>query len=189
MIKFNKKKELRCWFEFEGANCLRGFGIETGDRVVDFGSGIGSYAVPLAQIVGECGEVTVFDNNATNLKVVKKRVWKWMPTANLRVIKTNGETTLTEIGDDSQDAALVFDVLQHIDDWDELFANLSRTLRTNGRLLINPGLLSHPGRVDENRLKTTLTKHGFELVGRKQCRLMHYKHFTEDEVWLARCSH
>ncbi|MCF7855045.1 MAG: class I SAM-dependent methyltransferase, partial [Candidatus Pacebacteria bacterium] len=103
----------------------------------------------------------------------------------LREIHTTGEGTLSAVGDDSLDAALVFDVLQHVKDWEELFGNIVRCLHPGGRLLINPSVLSHPGKVDADNLRSVLSRHNIRITSRRACRLMHYKHFTEDEIWVC----
>jgi len=88
--------------------------------------------------------------------------------------------------DDTIDAVPVFDVLQHVGDWELLFDNIKRILKPRGRLLLNPSKLSHPEKVDLGKLENILEKFQFHISMRRTYRLMHYKHFTEDEILLKK---
>ncbi|MCK4392302.1 methyltransferase domain-containing protein, partial [Candidatus Bipolaricaulota bacterium] len=94
--------------------------------------------------------------------------------------------TLDWIAKGSLDAVLLFDVLQHISDWDTLFASVRRTLKPEGLLLVNPSYMSHPGKVDVKRMKARLAARGFALERTECGRVMHYDFLHEEEILIFR---
>ena len=51
------EEEIRRWQDGECMETMRQGGFKAGDRVVDFGCGIGNYTFPLSRVVQEKGEV------------------------------------------------------------------------------------------------------------------------------------
>lgn len=177
---------MAAWVHGGGAELLRRLGICDGDRVLDFGCGPGGYVLPLAQVVGPRGRVLAADKNAAHLASLGQRIESSPARACVDIVLTGGDLTLDWIDDASLDAALLFDVLQHVEDWVGLFAALRRTLAPAGRLLINPSRLSHPGRVDLERLESTLAVGGFAIERRVRGRIVHYDRLREEEVLVCR---
>jgi 2-polyprenyl-3-methyl-5-hydroxy-6-metoxy-1,4-benzoquinol methylase len=91
-----------------------------GSRIVDFGAGVGTFAIPLhrAGYDVECVE---------------------LDDAQRGVIEANGlpaRPTLAGIGDASVDFVYTFNVLEHIKDDAAALAEIGRTLRDRGKLLV-----------------------------------------------------
>jgi ubiquinone/menaquinone biosynthesis C-methylase UbiE len=58
------------------ATVINTFDLKEGDVVIDFGSGSGYWALPMARIVGSKGLVIAIDNYEENLRVLKNRATK-----------------------------------------------------------------------------------------------------------------
>jgi 2-polyprenyl-3-methyl-5-hydroxy-6-metoxy-1,4-benzoquinol methylase len=91
-----------------------------GSRIVDFGAGVGTFAIPLhrAGYDVECVE---------------------LDDAQRGIIEANGlpaRPTLAGIGDASVDFVYTFNVLEHIEDDAAALAEIGRTLRDRGKLLV-----------------------------------------------------
>jgi len=177
---------LDLWLHEGGAGFLRSLGIGEGDRVLDFGCGPGGYVVPLAQIVGPGGRVIAVDRSAAQLSALRERMADCPHREIVFVRRTDGGLTLDWIEDGSLDAVLLFDVLQHVPDWRSLFASVRRVLTVGGLLLVNPSYLSHPGKVDVERMKTLLLDRGFRLEETRRERVMHYHFLHEEEIFVFR---
>jgi ubiquinone/menaquinone biosynthesis C-methylase UbiE len=176
------------WYRQDGARFLSGLGIRSGDRVLDFGCGMGGYAIPLAQAVGSDGKVIAVDNNPTHLEALRARLAE-EPNRNVVDVRlTAGDVTLDWVADHFLDGVLLFDVLQFVFDWDRLFSTLRRLLKPKGLVLINPSHLSHPGEVDVKRLKERMKDHGFVLERTKRASVMHYDFLSEEEILVFRAA-
>jgi len=180
--------EMDAWLHDRGAIFLRRLGIREGHRVLDFGCGPGAYTVPLAHVVGPQGRVLAFDRSAPQLEELERRIAGSPVRDRIDVVRTEGSLSLDKIEDESLDAALVFDVLQHVHDWRLLISNLHRSLAPGGLLLVNPSRLSHPGRVDLERLESILAEEAFTLVRTVRERVAHYDRLREEEILVRRRS-
>ncbi len=174
------------WVREAGATFLRTLGIGKGDRALDYGCGPGGYVLPLAQVVGPKGKVIAVDKGISYLELLRERIADSPHRDIIEVHRTDGSLTLDWIANGSLNAALLFDVLQHISDWDTLFASLRRTLKPEGLLLVNPSHLSHPGKVDVKRMKARLAARGFALERVTRGRVMHYDFLHEEEILIFR---
>lgn len=185
-VQQDEQLEKERWFNFKGAWILSTLGIRGGDTVLDFGCGYGSYTLPARQVTGDDGWVIAVDKEREKLAATRQLVEEWGLDNRLEEKEGTEETAFADIKDDTIDAVLVFDVLQHVDDWELLFGNIKRILKPRGRLLLNPSKLSHPEKVDLEKLENILEKFQFHISMRRTYRLMHYKHFTEDEILLGK---
>jgi len=176
------------WYREDGARFLSGLGIRSGDRVLDFGCGTGGYTVPLAQAVGANGKVIAVDKNAAHLAALRARLVEEPNRDVVDVRLTAGALTFDWIAGHFLDGVLLFDVLQFVSAWDRLFAELRRLLKPKGLLIINLSRLSHPSKVDVERLKEQLPAHGFVLERTKRARVMHYDFLSEEEILVFRAA-
>jgi len=180
--------EMNTWFRGGGGAFLTRCGIREGDSVLDFGCGAGAYVVPLAQVVGPNGRIIALDRNTGRLEELRRRVADSPLRHRIDIVQTDGDLALDGIQDSSLDAALLFDVLQHIADWRMLVSSLYRTLAPGALLLINPSLLSHPGRVDLDLLQSILTQAAFTVERTVRARAAHYDRVREEEILVCRRS-
>jgi len=91
-----------------------------GSRIVDFGAGVGTFAIPLSQ-AGYDVECVELDN------------------AQRSILEANGlhaHPTLADVPDASVDFVYTFNVLEHIHDDAAALAQIGRTLRRRGKLLV-----------------------------------------------------
>ena len=176
------------WYREDGARFLSGLGIRSGDRVLDFGCGMGGYAIPLAQVVGSDGKVIAVDNSPTHLEALRVRLAEEPNREVVDVRLTKGDLALAWIADHFLDGVLLFDVLQFVSDWDVLFSTLHRLLKPKGLVFINPSHLSHPGEVDVKRMKERMNDHGFVLERTKRTLVMHYDFLSEEEIFVFRAA-
>ena len=113
---------------------LEGAGLEPGQAVLDYGCGIGSYAIPAAQIVGEGGVVYALDIHPLAVETVARRAGK-ENLANIKTIQSGRDTGLP---DESLDAILLYDVLHAVPDKGALLRELHRVLKRGGFLSVVP---------------------------------------------------
>jgi len=177
------------WYREDGARFLSGLGIRSGDRVLDFGCGMGGYAIPLAQVVEMDGKVIAVDKNSTHLEALRARLAEEPDGNVVEVHLTDGDVALAWIADCFLNAVLLFDVLQFVFDWDGLFSTLRRLLKRKGLVLINPTHLSHPGEVDVKRLTERMKDHGFVLERTRRALVMHHDFLNEEEILVFRAAH
>jgi SAM-dependent methyltransferase len=142
----------------------------------------------LAQVVGPRGRVIAIDESAKQLEEIERLVAGSPLRGRIDLVLTDGDPSLDGIEDASLDAALLFDVLQHVEDWRLLFTSLGRSLASDGLLLINPSRLSHPGRVDRKRLESLLAEEAFTIERTVRDRVAHYDQIREEEILVCRRS-
>ena len=134
-------------------------GLESGDRVLDYGCGPGSYTIAAAKIVGATGQVYAADINPVALEAVRRRAAK----AGLGGI----ETILTECGlplsDGVVDVVLLYDTLHDVSGPAELLSELHRVLKPGGVLSFSDHHL------EDEQIRDTLASGAlFELVEHRQ---------------------
>ncbi|MFW6152682.1 MAG: class I SAM-dependent methyltransferase [Verrucomicrobiota bacterium] len=175
-------KAVKQWFAEDGQMFIEQLGVSPGHKILDFGCGVGSVTVPAASVVGPEGTVFALDVKQGQLDTIRRKISGSEEEARVRLIKTPGGPEFPGVDDRALDAVFVFDVLQHLQDWQGLFRECGRTLKESGRLHINASELSHKGRVDVQHMQELLNEAGFRETGSIRTRLMHYKHMTEDIV-------
>lgn len=111
---------------------LERVGIREGQSVLDFGCGIGSFAIPAAQIVGEKGKVYALDIHPLAVKAVEKKA-KRKRLNNITTIFSDRDTGLP---DESVDVILLYDTIHMIKDKRALLKELHRVLKPDGVLSV-----------------------------------------------------
>ncbi|MGD9496783.1 MAG: class I SAM-dependent methyltransferase [Armatimonadota bacterium] len=122
------------WLAERAVEVLRSVPVRAGDVVLDFGCGAGTYALPAAGLVGEGGAVYALDCDAQRLTPVRAAA---AASDVLQTILGDGSTTIP-LADVCCDVALVYDVLQKLEDREGLLGELHRVLRPSGILSIYP---------------------------------------------------
>ena len=120
-------------FLFPRSGVLQEVGIEPGFRVLDYGCGPGGYIVPLAALVGGSGEIYALDIQPLALEMVKKIAAE----AGLSNVKTIRSACATGLPGGSFDVVLLYDILHHLRNWDEVLRELHRVLRGQGILSVS----------------------------------------------------
>ncbi len=107
-------------------------GIGEGHKILDFGCGIGSYAIPAARLVGSTGWVYALDIHPVAVERVQKRAEK-EGLANVSTIQSGQETGLS---DETMDYVLLIDVFTWVSNKDELLRELHRVLKDSGTFAV-----------------------------------------------------
>lgn len=103
--------------------------IREDDSILDFGCGVGSFTIPLAQIVTK-GTIHALDKQKYAIETVKKRAKK-RRILNIRTIISDGETALEN---ETIDVVVLFGVLPEIEDKARVLKELHRILKSEGSL-------------------------------------------------------
>ena len=129
------EQEFKAWMQRNAEGLLEHVGLRAGLRVLDYGCGHGTYAIPAARIVGEQGTVCAVDRDAKAL-------------ASVRAKTKSGRLGTVEAIEASQPAdlppgsafhvVLLYDVLQMVDDQAEVLRQLHERLRPDGLLSVFP---------------------------------------------------
>lgn len=109
---------------------LREAGIGPGWQVLDYGCGPGSYAAPLAALVGPSGRIYALDINPAAIRAVE-RVAAGKGIDNLVTIMSDCGTGLP---DRSVDAVLLYDTFHDLSHPDMVLHELHRVLKDDGIL-------------------------------------------------------
>jgi len=128
----------KTWENKEGVDFLQRIGIKPGQKVLDFGSRYGDYAIPAAKIVGDKGLIYAVDKNNGALLKLEEKI-KETNLSNIKVIKTNGEFDFP-IEANSIDVVLLYDVLHYLDKEkrNELYHLVYELLKPNALLSVYP---------------------------------------------------
>jgi ubiquinone/menaquinone biosynthesis C-methylase UbiE len=134
--------ELKKWHKELAAQFLKKIGVQQGNYILDFGCGIGSYALPAANFVGKNGKVYAIDNEQICIDEIEKSI----ATNHLKDIivplKTEGEFSF-QFDNNIMDFVFLVDVLgvilHHTNSLkaiEELISEIARVIKPSGTLLI-----------------------------------------------------
>lgn len=126
--------------------------LDSGERVLDLGSGAGTDALVAAQMVGEEGSVTGIDMTPEMLAKARNAAAA-MGVGN--VTFADGEAERLPFADESFDVVVSNGVIDLIPDKDAVFAELYRVLVPGGRMQIADVTIQNPVS-DEGRRKIDL---------------------------------
>ncbi len=108
--------------------------IKSGDTVLDFGSAMGFFSVPIAKMVGLSGKVICVDIQEKMLHRLRARAQKANVLSRIQ-LKNGGVERLVDC-EATVDFALAFAVVHEVPDEVILLKALYRSLKPGGRLLI-----------------------------------------------------
>ena len=115
---------------FKPENEVNKLNIGEGQKMLDFGCGIGSYTFPAAKLVGEKGKIYALDKQPLAIKKVGERAKK-LGFNNIETILSDGDTGLP---DENIDVILLYGVLPEIENKESLLKELYRVLKQDGYL-------------------------------------------------------
>ena len=109
---------------------LKESGLSSGDHVLDYGCGPGSYVEGVLKIMGETGKLYALDIHPAAVerigKMAKKKNWK-----NVKAILSNRDTGLA---DNCLDVVLLYDVFHKLYDPEGVLGEIHRVLKKDGKL-------------------------------------------------------
>jgi len=145
-------------------------GVVAGQHVADLGCGSGYFTIALAKVVGASGVVTAVDVMQEPLQAVQAHA-ESMGLKNVQTVRADLEVAGgTKIADNSQDLALLKNVLFQSQKKDAIVAEAARILKPGGRLVVidwkkGAGGLGPPDdlRTDESAIQQFATAAGLRL--------------------------
>jgi ubiquinone/menaquinone biosynthesis C-methylase UbiE len=124
------------WFAAHGSVFLQDIGIQQGQYILDFGCGEGYFTIPAAIVVESQGKVYAVDNDKEVLTKLSKRA---RSIGLNNIVPMNCKRDLkVDLGNESVDAALLYDVLHYIRQRKELYEEIYRVLKKKGILSVYP---------------------------------------------------
>ena len=111
-------------------------GIKEGDKVADFGCGPGYFSIPIANLVGESGEVYAFDVLSAALEALDSRA-RLEGIDNISSQRANLEKyESSELEDESVDWVILKDILFQNRNKENILKEAHRILRKGGKILV-----------------------------------------------------
>jgi len=155
------------------ANLTRLLDPHPGERIFELGPGIGVHALPVATALAPGGSLCVRDVQQAMLDHLARRAAR----AGVRNIEaTAGDGESLPYAPATFDGAYLIDVLGEVPDARRVLAELRRTLKAGGRLVIGEYFLD-PDFVGFRRLVTMAEEAGFSLDGWRGTRLLYLARF------------
>jgi len=171
------------WLQSQGAEMLQKLGIKEGVNVVDFGCGEGRYVIPLTNVVGKNGKVYAIEHIDSAIAVIKERMSIFTKNNNLEILKIDNLQVELPLQKNTIDAILIFDALQYIENWDNLFCYFFNALKSDGQIFIYPAAIPHPGDIDMGVVKRKMDKAGFKYIKSHKYTMMHATDIVDDIVY------
>ena len=113
---------------------VKGFGLEKGSTVVDYGCGPGRYAIRFADLVGEEGKVYAVDIHPLAIEAVKKKIAERNLTNVEPVLAQGYDSTLP---DGVADVVCAIDMFWAIRNPTEFLGELRRITKKDGTLIVD----------------------------------------------------
>ncbi|MEO1552347.1 MAG: class I SAM-dependent methyltransferase [Pseudomonadota bacterium] len=183
---------------------LKHLGLSAGDRVLDLGCGEGRHVHGL-YMLGHL-DIVGIDLDPDSLKKAEDGLATLPKPAGdeiAKVVFETGDATALRFEDDSFDAIICSEVLEHLPDYDAALTEMRRVLKPDGKLCISVphawpericwqlapppnGYAFEPGghiRIfDEVDLKVSIERHGFRMFRR------HHAHGIHVPYWWLKCA-
>ncbi len=132
--------------------------IREGQIILDYGCGMGSYAFPVANLVGKKGKVYALDKQPVAVTRIEEEAKK-QGLRNITTILSDGETRLH---DESVDVVLLYGVLPGIKDKESVLRELHRVLKPDGYVSTRFCF-----RIKKDRVLGIMESAGFSLIEQK----------------------
>ena len=128
--------DMRKWMGKEGERFLKDIAIKSNQSLLDFGCGVGNYAIPAAVVVGKRGNVYAVDKNKQSLDELMQRAGK-IGLKNIERIDVSEEIKVP-LQNESVDVVLLYDVIHQVNNRKELLAEMCRVSKPNALLSVYP---------------------------------------------------
>lgn len=147
--------------------------------VLEVGSGMGFFTLPLARLVGENGHVVCVDLQGKMIRVVKKRATKAGLIARIELrVNTPASVGIDDLLE-KVDFALIFAVLHEVPDAKQFLLEIHRSLRKGGSLLFSEPA-GHVSREEFGGTLATAQTLGFRIVDSPKIRGSHSSLWVKD---------
>ena len=170
------------WLNSEGECILRGYGIKSGQYLLDFGCGSGVYSVIASKIVGDNGKVYALDYDEDPLEDLANKIEN-QNINNIEIIKTSKEISVP-LKSNSIDVVLMYDVYHLLDKDDrvKLLNEIYRILKKEYGILSY--FATHIGSygIQLNNIQNLIERAGFELIKQFKRPMFHWNWIEEGTV-------
>lgn len=126
---------------------LREIGVRSGQTILDFGCGSGTFTIPAAKLVEEDGRIYAMDVDESALDELRDKVDQ-EGLGNIEVIETSRGGKIP-LGDGELDLILLVDVLHDVENRKILFEQAHKKLGPNGAIIVYP---MHIGKEEVGKL-------------------------------------
>lgn len=148
---------------------IKSVGVKAGDNVADFGCGPGYFSIPIAEVIGEEGEVYAFDVLPSALEALKSQS-TIRGIDNIKTRRVNLEKQQSsKLGDESVDWVILKNILFQNKKKKAILKEAYRILRKKGKILVmewNENLSLGPSqemRIDRQKLIEIIDSENFIL--------------------------
>ncbi len=118
---------------------LKGMNLQEGFKILDYGAGLGSHAIPAAECVGETGKVYAADIDPVFLQKIKEMAIN-KGLGNIETILVDNKNT-TGLKDNCVDVVFCFDMLGYLNrkngEQDRLIEEFHRVMKSKSVLYID----------------------------------------------------
>jgi ubiquinone/menaquinone biosynthesis C-methylase UbiE len=152
---------VRAWFQ--KPERILGVRITPGMKVLDVGSAMGFFSLPLARMVGPEGRVLCVDVQEKMLRQLKRRARRAGLLDRLDPILSTPDSLTLDGRDGTVDFALAFAVVHEVPSPERLFTEIARALKLGGLLLVAEPA-RHVSAQEFGQTVTTAEAQGFAVV-------------------------
>ena len=149
-----------------------------GERLLEVGPGTGYYTLPVAERLGEHGELHLLDLQPEMLDHTTGRAARAGIT---NLVPRQGDATHLPYPDHHFDGAYLTAVLGEVPDQDAALSELRRVLKPQGRLVVGE-LFGDPHWVSPGRLRRQAEKAGLRAAGRSGGLIGSFSRFVPEDA-------
>jgi len=139
--------------------------VNDGMKVLDVGSAMGFFSLPLAEMVGVQGKVICVDLQEKMLGALRKRAEKAGLINRIETHQCTGQSLGLNGLKENIDFAIAFAVVHEVPDPANLFFEIFRTLKPSARFLFSEPK-THVSLPDFNKSVSIAEKNGFKVIER-----------------------
>ncbi len=140
--------------------------------VLDVGSAMGFFSLPMAEMVGPDGRVVCVDVQPRMLEVLRRRAARAGLAGRIETHVSTGDSLGLQGYDNAFDFALAFTVLHEVGDQANFLREIHHMLKLGATLLLTEPI-RHVGRVEFDRTVSLALEEGLVATGHPQIRLSH----------------